>query len=142
MTFKSRSLLIAHLSICLFTAGLAFGAGSATEAKAEGTSTISGSVSFDGAAPAPEKIKMDADPACRQQHKEPVFSEAVVVTNGKLKNVAVYVKKGAPAGQPAAPTSPFSILNSASQWRFEQISEDHLRFTGQVDMEIGPMTRF
>jgi LPS-assembly protein len=48
----------------------------------------------------------------------------------------------APASPTPVPNSPFSILNSATQWRFEQISEDHLRFIGQVDMEVGSMTRF
>jgi len=38
---------------------------------------------------------MNADPVCMRQHKEPAFSEEVVVNkNQTLKNVLVYVKEG------------------------------------------------
>lgn len=58
-------------------------------------SQVSGKVTFEGTAPAPEKIAMNADPNCLAMHSEPVLSEAVVVNgNGTLKNVFVYVKEG------------------------------------------------
>ena len=48
----------------------------------------------------------------------------------------------APAAPTPVPNTPFSLLNTASQWHLEQISKDHVRLTGQVDIETGPMTRF
>ncbi len=56
---------------------------------------VTGKVSFEGTAPKPARIMMNADPVCAREHKEPVFSEEVVVNkNGTLKNVLVYVKDG------------------------------------------------
>lgn len=56
---------------------------------------ITGKVSFDGAAPKAARLNMNADPICMKAHKDPVFSEEVVVNkNGTLKNVLVYVKEG------------------------------------------------
>lgn len=75
------------------------------EAAAIGNASVSGKVSFEGAAPSREKIKMAADPVCLQQHKEPVLAEDVAVANGGLANVVVYVKEGA-AGPFTAPTIP------------------------------------
>jgi plastocyanin len=52
--------------------------------------TVSGTVKFDGAAPKPAKIDMSQDPACKGGNE----SENVVVDNGDLANVFVYVKDG------------------------------------------------
>ncbi len=63
-------------------------------ARAQGAS-LTGKVLFEGAPPAPQLIRMDADPACLLQHKEGAMSEEVVVNpNGTLKNVFVYVREG------------------------------------------------
>lgn len=60
-----------------------------------GGSTVKGSVRFSGAAPAPERVKMDADPQCSLAHTDAVYKPDVVVNaNGTLKNVFVYVEKG------------------------------------------------
>ena len=70
--------------------------------------TVHGSVKFTGTAPAPERIKMDADPQCKLQHPEAVNKQDVVVNaNGTLQHVFVYVKEGLqgktfPAPQQAA----------------------------------------
>jgi len=62
---------------------------------ATGSASIHGTVKFTGTAPAPQRIKMDADPQCLLQHKEPVNQPTVVVNpNGTLKYVFVYVKQG------------------------------------------------
>jgi plastocyanin len=53
--------------------------------------SISGTVRFDGAAPAPPKIDMSQDPACGGQA---TYSDALVVSNGKLANTFIYVKEG------------------------------------------------
>jgi plastocyanin len=52
--------------------------------------SISGTVSFDGAAPKEAKIDMSQDPACKGMN----MAETVVVDGGKLDNVFVYVKEG------------------------------------------------
>ena len=56
--------------------------------------TITGTVKFQGTAPAMPTIQMAADPYCLQQHANaPVKDEEVVVdANGDLANVFVYVK--------------------------------------------------
>ncbi len=57
--------------------------------------TITGKISFQGAAPAPQPIKMDADPNCLMAHPTGVNLDDVVVNpNGTLKDVFVYVKQG------------------------------------------------
>ena len=56
---------------------------------------VTGSASFSGTAPAPKEINMAADPSCAALHPTPAFTEeAVVNSNGTLKNVFVYVKGG------------------------------------------------
>src|SRR5579884_1492158 len=52
--------------------------------------TVEGTVKFAGTAPKPAKIDMSQDPAC----KGPNTSEALVVDNGDVENVFVYVKDG------------------------------------------------
>ena len=63
-----------------------------------------------------------------------------------LLAVPVFAQTPAGTQAPVAPTpvpnTPFSLLNTASQWHLEQIDKDHVRLTGQVDIETGPMTRF
>src|SRR6266481_9186482 len=52
--------------------------------------SVSGTVTFDGAAPKPVKIDMSQDPACKGVNQ----SETLVADGGKLANVFVYVKEG------------------------------------------------
>ena len=76
---------------------------------ATGSASIKGTVHLSGTAPAPEKVRMDADPTCQQQHASPVYTEDVVAdANGGLKNVFVYVKEGAKGPFPV-PTQPATI---------------------------------
>jgi len=77
---------------------------------ATGTATVGGRVAFEGTPAAAAQIKMTADPVCMSLHKEPVYSEQVLVSDGKLQNVFVYVKEGlekysfTPPAQPATIT--------------------------------------
>ncbi len=68
-------------------------------------SNVTGSAAFSGTAPAAKQINMAADPTCAALHATPAFTEeAVVNTNGTLKNVFVYVKtglEGKPFSKPA-----------------------------------------
>jgi len=81
----------------------------APPAARHGTATVRGTVHLSGTPPAQEKIKMDADPICQQQHATPVYSEEVVANaTGALQNVFVYVKAGA-AGPFPTPASPVTL---------------------------------
>ena len=52
--------------------------------------TVSGNVTFEGTVPKPEQIDMSADPACDGDKTW----QPIVVDNGRLANVLVYVKEG------------------------------------------------
>lgn len=87
----------------------------AAAAPASGSASIRGAIKFEGAPPAPAKIKMDADPVCQQQHASPMSSEEVVVNaNGTLQNVFVYVKEGAQGSVPPPTTA--VTLDQAGCW--------------------------
>jgi hypothetical protein len=55
--------------------------------------SIVGTINFTGAAPAVKPISMDADPFCASSNPN-AHAEDVVVNDGKLQNVFVYVKDG------------------------------------------------
>ena len=86
-------------------------ADAAAPAAAEaGKSTIMGSVKFSGSAPAPERVKMDADPQCALAHKDAVYKPDVVVNaNGTLKHVLVYVEQGLEGRTFTAPATPVQL---------------------------------
>jgi plastocyanin len=79
------------------------GAGAAVDPST--VATVSGVVKFDGTAPKPVKIDMTQDPACKGTNT----SENVVVDNGKLANVFVYVKEGADKYAFETPKDPVTI---------------------------------
>jgi plastocyanin len=56
------------------------------------TGSISGTVNFTGTPPAPIKIDMSFDPACAMSPRGENMASPVVVKDGKLANVFVYVK--------------------------------------------------
>jgi plastocyanin len=87
----------------------------AAPAAAVGSAGVTGSVRFEGTAPAPEKVKMVADPVCAQQHAEAVYTEEVVINaNGTLKNAVVFVKEGLSGFFPA-PATPV-VLDQHGCW--------------------------
>lgn len=67
---------------------------------------VTGKVAFTGTAPAAATIDMNADPYCAGQHSEPVMTEEVVVNDGTLQNVFVYVKEGLEGKTFDTPTAP------------------------------------
>jgi plastocyanin len=71
-------------------------------------SSVTGTVTFAGKAPALRPLTMDADPACAKKHTGPVANEMLVLGSGNtMGNIMVYVTKGIPAGKKyAAPTTP------------------------------------
>jgi plastocyanin len=72
-------------------------------AAAAATARISGAIKFEGTAPKPTKLMMDADPVCSKQHATEVYTnEYLIDGNGNLGNVFVYVKNYT-GPKPAAP---------------------------------------
>ena len=55
--------------------------------------SVSGTIAFNGTAPAPKKIDTSADPVCGQKNPN-LSTEDTVVSNGKLANAFVYIKDG------------------------------------------------
>ena len=53
---------------------------------------ITGTIKFEGEAPEPAQIDMSAVKECAAQHPDGAFDESLVVADGKLANVIVYVK--------------------------------------------------
>jgi len=74
-------------------------------ATAKGTASISGKVTYDGAVPAAEKVKVSADPKCQAQHPQGLEKQPVRVTNGGLADAFVWIKSGI-TGTHAAPAEP------------------------------------
>jgi plastocyanin len=73
--------------------------------------TITGSVVFDGKAPALRPIAMDAEPVCAKKHSGPAPNEALVLGTGNtMANIMVWVSKGLPAGKTyPAPQTPVTL---------------------------------
>jgi plastocyanin len=68
--------------------------------------TISGIVRFNGTVPSPQKIDMSQDPACGST---PNLDPSLIVSNGDLANVFVYVKEGFDDFSFTPPTQPVVI---------------------------------
>jgi hypothetical protein len=84
-------------------------------APAAGGATITGKVTFAGAPPAKETIKMDADAFCKSAHSEPVYTEEAVVNgNGTLNWVLVYVKEA--PGKFAVPAQAVTLDQRGCQY--------------------------
>jgi plastocyanin len=67
---------------------------------ARAAGTITGSVTFDGKAPALKPLSMDADPVCAKKHSAPVPNEMLALGSGNtMGNILVWVSKGLPAGK-------------------------------------------
>ncbi len=81
-------------------------------------SSITGTVTFDGKAPALKPLAMDADPACAKKHSAPVPSEALVLgAANAMGNIMVWVSKGLPDGKTwPVPKSPAVLDQKGCQY--------------------------
>jgi plastocyanin len=56
--------------------------------------SVSGRVTFEGPAPENPSARLDSDPACAREHPNGLKLDTILVVNGGLENVFVYVKDG------------------------------------------------
>lgn len=86
----SKLLVAAGLVASLVSPGVAVAA-----------STVTGTIVFDGKAPALRPLSMDADPVCAKLHGgKPVPAEMLALGSGNtMGNILVWVSKGLPAGK-------------------------------------------
>lgn len=75
--------------------------------------TISGTISFVGTPPKEAKIDMSQDPKCQGANS----AETVVVDNGKLANVFVYVKDGLGDRTFPAPSEPATLTQVGCKYK-------------------------
>jgi len=67
---------------------------------ARAASSITGTITFAGKAPALRPLSMDADPVCAKKHNGPVPNDMLVLGDGNtMGNILVWVSKGLPAGK-------------------------------------------
>src|SRR5918992_2317316 len=76
-----------------------------------GGGRITGTMSFTGTAPQNPTIDMSEEPACQQKHSGTPRDPQVLVTDGKLANVFVFVKSGLPAGRTYPAPSAAAVLD-------------------------------
>jgi plastocyanin len=82
-------------------------------------SSITGTVTFDGKAPALRPLSMDADPVCAKKHPTPAASETLVLGSGNtMGNIMVWVSKGLPAGKTfPVPSAPVVLDQNGCQYK-------------------------
>lgn len=74
--------------------------------------TLSGKAVFEGVAPAPAKLSVSGNPECAVMHAGgQIDSEELLVNNGALRNVFVYVKEGLSGYTFAAQSAPVVVEN-------------------------------
>jgi plastocyanin len=95
------------------------GSGGGQKVDAATAGSVTGTVALDGAAPANQPIRMNADPVCAKEAKGEQLQETIVVgPDGKsLANVLVYVKDGLGAFSYDAPTETAKLDQKECRYR-------------------------
>lgn len=76
------------------------------------TAVLKGSVLFEGAVPAAKPISVKGNPECALLHNNgEILSEEILVSDGKLQNVFVYIKEGLENYSFSAPAEAIEIDN-------------------------------
>jgi len=70
---------------------------------------VAGRVTYEGPATENAPIKLDSDPACSRQHPNGLTPDTMIVSNGGLDNVFVYVKDGLGQYYFDTPTEPVKL---------------------------------
>ena len=71
--------------------------------------SVSGRVTYEGAVPANAPVNVESDPACVRERPNGLKLDTIVVTNGGLENVFVYVKDGLGTYYFDAPTTAVTL---------------------------------
>lgn len=71
--------------------------------------TIAGTVFFRGDPPPRKEVRVQGNPECSALHRGPVYDEEVLVTDGHLQNVFVYISGGLEGRTFAPPATPATI---------------------------------
>jgi plastocyanin len=88
------------------------GTQAATQASGpQGNAAVNGTVSFAGSAPANPTIDMSEEAACKAKHTGVITDPQVVVKDGKVANVFVYVKSGLPANATYSPPAESVVID-------------------------------
>ena len=85
---------------------------------ADASTSLKGTVKFEGAAPKPSRIEMSADPLCAKARSTPAATEDIVVgADGGLANVVVYVSDGLSSHSFPPPEQPATLEQKGCQYR-------------------------
>jgi len=88
---KFFSMMAIALAICISVPHRVKAGGAAPTT----TSSVRGTVHFEGKAPVGKPISMAADPVCAKQHPSPLVAQEVLAdSKGNLQNVVVFVAEG------------------------------------------------
>lgn len=79
---------------------------------------VTGKVRYTGKPPAHTTVNMDNEPQCAKLHQTPVNDDALVVNDGALANVFVYIKQGLEGKkfQPPADTEMPAVMDQKGCW--------------------------
>jgi hypothetical protein len=77
----------------------------------QGSAAVTGTVSFAGTPPANPTIDMSEEAACKAKHSGAITDPQVVVRDGKVANVFVYVKGGLPANATYTPPAESAVID-------------------------------
>ena len=110
---KAKNLVLASvvtLIICVSSQRVVKAGDIPSATTSAGAAVIKGAVKFTGIVPAPEPIRMSADPSCAKQHSRPVLNREVVVdSKGGLEDAIVFIAEGLGDRKFDPPTQPAVI---------------------------------